>query len=877
MTVVYDKQANLADPREINLCFYTNPTSLAIVGYRTTVDPATVSEKLNPGSPPAQIQIAEIDGNILGAWAEDYGTGTDDAKVWHKADVPADAPAPIIVYDRTPLGDDEDSEDDEHKTHVTDITNERGTVMYMLFAGASTPSEFELASDSEQFFNNVFPMGPKEGTITTTDTPVYNLTFVSCSLSGNKNQMGAAGSKGVHRHEFDPVYQQGVSESCVPPYYMLKMIRSTCIKSAIPKDAVIIFDGSLPSGFTRLSSADSKYIRTGATVGETGGNATRRIFCEGYTGSQIVTNAAASSFYLRSIPSANHYHYYGGYTGYIDNTPPYIDVILAQADYDMTFIPAGAIMMFDSIPPSDDWDVIDFDGRLLRGSSIYGGTGGNETVTPGDVSITTSQESGCIRTYLESHDAATGCGHTHTFVVNVGTIQTYPKCRQVIFAKAKHDISVDGQSACVIANDVYSGTNSRVMDVIDSTCGRHIAIRNKGNETGELHCVFTTGYTDLIYHSKSTDGGKTWSTKARVDDSFAGPQLFSDMVVDKDNNIHIVWAEYGESGHRCIKYRRLSAADVWGSVEQVSTAGNDYHQVRPCIQVKNDGVTIGVVWTGKGWGTDVDIRNVAYRERSTSSWGAEVAITNDAASNYDYPSIDYDTDDYPHIMCDNSSYDIYYWYKTAAGWQAREQVNLEDINNADFPSNILIDPNNNIHIAYRESTNHHIRYKTKSRGGSWPTIETVATGTPPYSYSAPQLQINSDGSIYCCYTKQTYVGTWLAMRTAAYKVKTTTWSSETILAESDATSYVYCQLMWSRLPLKDGVFQQQPQQGLVAISLTHTANNDDVGSLIFLGALNSVVGAIESEPTIKTYPLKRRGAICLSKINGPLAAPALIS
>jgi len=896
MTVVYDKQANLADPREINLCFYTNPTSLAIVGYRTTVDPAIVSEKLNTGSPPAAIQIAEIDGNILGAWAEDYGTGTDDAKVWHKADMPADGPAPFIVYDRTPLGDDEDNADDDHKTHVTDITGEKGCVMHLMFAGESTPEGY---SAGDNYWDGQFPVGAQAGLTANSDENSPTMTLVSCSgplgapACARFNYLGVS-PEPTHTHDIGSIAAANTNN--VPEYKSVKFIRSDKINAHIPKDAIIIFDTSVPSGFTRYSDQDGKYVRGGTTAGATGGNANRRFAVSGTTSTATPTIQAdwVEETELYAF-TGSHAHTISANSGYINNDPPYITVVLGKANDSINYIPAGAIIMFDETPPAIDWEVLSWGGKLLIGGASYGATGGNATNTPANLTVNTATAAA-----YAGHESASGSRvlegtpHYHQMELSFGAVSTYPKCRPVIFAKAKHDITEDGPEACVIDYS-YSLNTGDAVYALNSASGRHLGIKSAGNAVGELVCCFAksgSGSNDYVYLGVSSDGGKTWSLE-RIDSTDSN-QVMADMVIDKNNIVHVVWAEMmaSDADKRQIKYKQRSAAGVWGSVETVSTAGNPYYQVDPCVQVKNDGVTIGVAWIGYGWGDNAAGLDVAYRERSSGgSWGSEERITTYATGtlNHRGTALDFDTDDYPHIVANygnqsvwNNS-NVYYWYKTAAGWQAREQVNNDAADNNLCPTNgnLVIDGDNNIHIAYSladASGPQDILYKKKARGGSWPAKETaLARGaTPTRMRMAPQIQLHADGTITCTFTTKftadNYHEVGYIMRDPS-----TGWGAATTLKGNAGRNYMYLQTLWSRMPLKDGIFQSLSNQYIVMIYYSGPSGYGSIGDLYFEALPTTVIGDIFGDVNAASYKTKRRGAICLSKINGPLASPALIS
>jgi len=890
--VVYGKLANLAAPRQIALTIFRNPTGSALTGYRTTLDPATIASKLNPGTAPEMIQIATPDDQIIQAkWQESYGTDIDDCKVWAKISPGANAPTPIIVYD-TPPGGDEDNEDDEHKTFVTDITKEKGYAVHLLYAGGATPDGWTLESGAGGYFEDQFPVGAQAGLVANEDENGPTATLVTCGGTTENRQSGQwqPSVSSTHTHGIGDI-AAGTSSN-VPVYTELKIIRAGKIKASIPKDAIIIFDDTVPTGFTRYAAADGYYIRGGGTVAATGGNATRTFTVAGNTAYYSSNNTSVDDEWedRRTTGDTPHRHAYNRTTAPINNDPPYINVILGKADAALEYIPAGAILMFDETPPAIDWEVLDWGGKLLKGAAAYGGTGGNATETPANLTANTASATIAA---TPNHYTISGTGrivgsHLHSMTFRFSAVSTYPKCRPVIFAKAKHDITEDGESAGIIQNNINVIAGS-AYHTLYSSSGRHIAIRNKGNDQGELHCCFAAdggSGKDYVYHGKSVDGGKEWTIE-RIDATTNCEQIMADIVIDKNNNIHFVWAESdnADPAHRQIKYRKLSSADAWGSVETVSTAGNPYFQADPCIQVKNDGTTIGVAWVGWGWG-DLDAFDLAYRERTTIAWGAEERITSNADATHDYriPAVDFDSDDYPHIVADHGNSlvwndsNIYYWQKTAGGWQAPEQINNDagDNNLTEHNSNILIDENDYIHVAYITSEaggTLDVCYKKKARGGAWPAKEIVAANGGTRRHYAPQIQLNGDGNIYCVYTIKYNSNSNYAI---AYKTKTTSWQSETMIKTGTGRDFKYAQMLWSRQPLRTGIYQSLSQQYMIVIYTSNPSNDEYVGDIEFFAEPTTVVGDIPDTVTTETYRTKRRGALCKTKFQNKVA-PSKIS
>ncbi|MCK9597521.1 MAG: hypothetical protein M0R06_00695 [Sphaerochaeta sp.] len=894
MTVVKDKQANLADPREIKITFFSNPTTSDLVGYRTQLDGADVVEKLTPGSDPDLIRVANpADGIIRARWQEDYGTDAGDCKIWVKVSPDGSNAAPLIIYDTIP-GDDEDASDDDHKIDVTDVTGQKGNVVHTLFAGASTPDGYESESAAGEYFNNAFPVGTKAGIVANDDESAPEISLKSSPAAGAKLSIGHPILGLVYNdHEHTIGTIEADAADGTPPYHELKVIRSNKIKAFVPKDAIIIFDAALPSGFTRYTAADGKYIRGGGTVGATGGATQRKFYVHGTTGSggssrnKFTCPAEPNGYDVIGPDTSPHSHTFGADSDYIDNDPPFIEVVLGKADDDISYIPAGAIMMFDEQPPATDWETLDWEGKLLIGAATYGSTGGNETETVSDLTAYTNH-TGCVD---QAYGGAYywGC-HRHLLTIEFEPVTTYPECRPVIFAKAKHNITEDGPSACVVKHSIKQ-LSGDVWYSLYSDCGRHIAVRNNGEDAGELICCFAAdggAGKDLAYYGKSLDGGKTW-TVSRLDDTINCTQIMTDMVVDKNNNVHFVWAEMDDDpNHSQIKYRRLNSDDTWESVETVSTAGPPNYQADPCIQVKNDGESVGVAWVGYGWGTDEYALNIAYRERSTVGWGSEERITTDAAGAIYYraPTIDYDSDDYPHMVANYGNQsawnlqNVYYWQKTSGGWQTPEKVNNDagQDNLAPNNSNVLIDDDDNIHIAYAVSTADgplHAYYKKKARGGAWPASELVASGgAETKQYMALQIQSGSDGKIYCCHTA---FNETLQSYEIAYHIREDTWGTENIIRSTAGRFYSNVQMLWSRLPISYGIYQSLSNQYAIFIYVSGATTEPEVGNIEFYANPETVIGDIYEEVTKETYVTKRRGAICKSKVNGPLASPALIS
>jgi len=908
MAIVYGKQPNLAAAREIKLTLYKNNTGNALTGYRTMIPGVSVAQKLNGGAS-GLVRVIDVGtGLVVPHWEESYGADPADAKVWHKISPDANLVEPIIIHDVPPSpdppdggGGDEPDDDPEHKKNVTDITPTKGHTIYLLFAGGATPAGYDLVSGAGNYFADRFPVGNKIGIVATSDTSAPEYASAVCSTSvGVANDPDVRNGGGemsqwttrAHTHALDSANLVCDASDAKPVYKTLKMLRVHKIKAMIPQGAIIIFDDNVPVGFTRYAAQDGNYVRCGAAVGAVGGNATRTFRVHGSTEvrdpGHTDWNASANNEY--SLVA--HSHTFDQNTAAINNLPPTQNVILGQADNDLAYIPEGAILMFDETPPAEDWEVVvALDGKTLKGNAAYNDGGGTETLTPAQLVGNTSTHTSPKR-FDNATDSAYWYRHNHVLTIDFDPVTTYPACRQVVFAKARHQIDDDGYEANIIASDVEMNiAPNDAYFALYSTCGKHVTISNKGILTGALHVAYVmkTGGEDHIYHGYSVDGGETWGAE-RVDATWNGPQQYAGLTMDNAGNIHFVWAEYdiGDANHRQIKYRRLSSAAVWGAVETVSTAGNPWYQVNPCIQVKRDGETIGVAWSGMGWGANNDGIDIAYRERTPAAWQAEEHATANAAAGKHFrrTTLDYDSGDYPHITYVYDVINLYYRYKTGGGWQPQEHINSDigDVGKCDLQSNIVLDSDDVAHTAYVIESNaavnkYDICYKQRPSGGPWSAKETIIT-----DYGrVPQIQVNSDGEVYCGYTWNHPGGVFgfpLSDYTRDLRYKTRSsggaWGAEITIITSTSRGYMHGLMLWGQMPSPNNIMQSYSQQTTVWACLGSEMAQYGTGNLEMIPTPNTVVGDIDDPVTTETYRFRQRGAICRQKINHGKITPYAI-
>ncbi len=177
-----------------------------------------------------------------------------------------------------------------------------------------------------------------------------------------------------------------------------------------------------------------------------------------------------------------------------------------------------------------------------------------------------------------------------------------------------------------------------------------------------------------MYFAKSTDGGSSFQTNVRVDDtgSTTADQKFPRMVLSPNDDIYIVWDDR-RNGDRDIYFSKSTngGAGFMADVRVDHTSfGSD--QMFPTLATSSSG-TIYIVWEDeRNGGNDPDIY-MAKSTNSGSSFGGidtRVDDTGATSSKQTKPSIDVDTSGGLHIVWTdtrNDNQDIYYASSTDGG------------------------------------------------------------------------------------------------------------------------------------------------------------------------------------------------------------------
>jgi hypothetical protein len=332
-----------------------------------------------------------------------------------------------------------------------------------------------LAADP---MHNVFPRAAAAygGATTSADTVTHTATFSSQTANNavgmNGSTAGTAFPISTHTHTWgNPTL---TTTSIVPEYQNLNLIKKSN-PTSLPQNIIAIFDtASIPSGWTRYSSLDGKYLRANATNVASGTPTHTHGTVAGVTSGNSSGSYADPGNGLTTAAGA-HNHTIAAATAISsdNNTPPYIDVVFAKLDA-AGDLPNGMLAFFDAAPPTN-WESIStsttaYYQRFLRGASSPGGTGGSATHTHGGSSVLASGVPSATANNASGALANTNTNtHTHSVTYTIGSATSLPVYRDVIVGKyTAPPITVSGT--------LYSNEGSSQI----TTAGKVIALRLNG-------------------------------------------------------------------------------------------------------------------------------------------------------------------------------------------------------------------------------------------------------------------------------------------------------------------------------------------------------------------------------------------------------------
>jgi len=223
------------------------------------------------------------------------------------------------------------------------------------------------------------------------------------------------------------------------------------VKEILPANRIMMYSDTCPTGWTRVSAFDGKFIKGKSAYGGTGGAATHTHTDTGTTG-----NSATSNYRIGDDSQTvgnTHNHSFSFTTGNGDNEPAYVEIIFCKKDAHPATLNngVGKTMLSDDIvaaaPPSEisifdgaacptGWTrLASVDNKFIKGAAAYGGTGGDNNHTH---AISGTTGSGSASTTMDGSpvaDVGNESAHTHTFSGTSEEVNNIPEFIDVLLCQ----------------------------------------------------------------------------------------------------------------------------------------------------------------------------------------------------------------------------------------------------------------------------------------------------------------------------------------------------------------------------------------------------------------------------------------------------------
>ena len=353
----------------------------------------------------------------------------------------------------------------------------------------------------------------------------------------------------------------------------------------------------------------------------------------------------------------------------------------------------------------------------------------------------------------------------------------------------------------ILAGDLSSAKYPIIIDptytviegFLDSDFSSSRSIARKSN--GDLWCTYSraTESSVQIFCSYSTDGGGNW-TEEQVTDLEENWQGFPVIAIDSEDNVHVAWTGTGWGSfpdYKNIQYRKKTTS--WQVQESISDIADD--QWAPAIAIdSNDNVH--VVWSGKGWGDNPGVENIEYR-RSIYSWETRVPVT-DSSSEQWFPAMAIDSEDNVYVVWQSPD-DIQYREKFGAYWLTQESIT--DVGDQGGAS-IAIDSENNVHVVWsgygwgNNPDYWNIQYREKTT--SWQTQESVTDINNDQTDAS--ISTSLDNHIHIVWSGWGW-GSNPEYINIEHREKTTSWQAQESVTDDETTKSYYLCLLYALHPI----------------------------------------------------------------------------
>lgn len=239
----------------------------------------------------------------------------------------------------------------------------------------------------------------------------------------------------------------------------------------ISSGMIALFDATVPSGWTRFSTLDSRFPRGAATYGGTGGAATHtNPTIGGYTTGISADICVSGADGGGSGAWAHTHTSLSGNTGSATHTPPYLNMIYGSINANGR-VPVKAILPVTELPPLGWTRFSALDTAFPMGAATYGGTGGTASHTHSvTITLNTVANGRSPRNTVPSN-LTSGATHNHTYSSTTSASSNFPAYTTTYYVK-KNDNSANSISNSFSSEEQYNqppNTPTNVTPTVNQT------------------------------------------------------------------------------------------------------------------------------------------------------------------------------------------------------------------------------------------------------------------------------------------------------------------------------------------------------------------------------------------------------------------------
>lgn len=343
-------------------------------------------------------------------------------------------------------------------------------------------------------------------------------------LSGSNYGVDWVGSHS-HTYSFNSGY-----DAPTPNYVETIFCSYDSLPNLISTNDIAIFE-TLPSGWTRNTTYDNRFMKGATSYGTTGGGSHNHTMSS--TTSVKSRDGGIVGIYPYGSyiwPAPGHSHSIGGSTGSSDPLPPYRTQIFASPDTSVS-IPSTSILMANgsTLPPYGWIRFTSLDEYFPYGSSSSGTTGGSTTHTH-TFSFTTGSsgsQSGVGTSGTSNHASA----HTHTGSGTSGTGSSLPPYLDMVFIQKKTDNTTKTFGNETTVEQDFTSTKITGVQIHDANWHQLTFNDDETNGSITYQILYDNSGTPTLIPDGVLSGNSTGFTTSPVDLSSISKTTYPELYV----------------------------------------------------------------------------------------------------------------------------------------------------------------------------------------------------------------------------------------------------------------------------------------------------------------------------------------------------------